>query len=459
MIEDFEYKFREIYFYIGAFGITQKPLYPWEMETASEVDKLEFKIQVNKGFRIGQSLILEEILKLYHDKKQLKLEYMQARKVKDEIQKRLITNASKVVEHRIKILRHLVDFIAWQMLGHQYFKARRFHSGDTSRPDLLETNLKSVIEAVDYFHRKDPINFALITDLTTFIDVGDLLVSSEKSLMIVECKSGSVQWQVNALIHELGKDNWKEVVENLVKNKGKKKAGDMLKQASRTLNQLVKGSRVANFLNNEEGKDTFTDFKVDVYESKIHIKNYYNELIESFTKSIVIGYNLNVIENIVFYAVIRNVSTNEGYKIFTEMLDKLEMRAQKIDYLHQLNIPIKAPLFVKPFPKEVMIELLMGKVKLFLAIDLDGLIQMFNERGLQARWMSRKETNKYLDSKPQYIPYMNNHQGILITIDKHEIVLGSQFLTKILLDNITPSSFIDQYKSYHGEPIRKSSDE
>lgn len=457
-MENFEHKFREIYFYIGAFGITQKPLYPCDIETASEVDKLEFKIQVNKGFRIGQSLILEEILKLYYDKKQLKKEFIQASKVKDEIQKKLISNASKLVEHRIKILRHLVDFIAWQMLGHQYFKARRFHSGDKNRPDLLETNLESVIESVDYFHRKDPINFALITDLTTFIDVGDLLVSAEKSLTIVECKSGSVQWQVNDLIDELGKDNWKEVVENLVKNEGKKKAGDMLKQASRTLNQLDKGSRVINFLNNEEGKDTFTDFEVNIYESKIHIENYYNQLNQSFTKSIVIGYNLNVIENIVFYSVIRNVSTNEGYKIFTELLDKLEMRTHTIDYLHQLNIAIKAPLFVKPFPKEVIIELLMGRIKLFLAIDLDGLIQMFNERGIQARWMSKKETNKYLDSKPQYIPYMNNHQGILITIDKHEIVLGSQFLTKILLDNILPSSFIDQYKSYYGEPIRKSSD-
>lgn len=454
-MENFEHKFREIYFYIGAFGITQKPLYPWDMETASEVDKIEYKIQVHKGFRIGQAIIIEEILKLYYDKKQLKVEYIGARNSKYEKLKKYINSELKIIEHRIKILRHLADFVAWQMLGHQYFRARRFYSGDKGRPDLFETNLESVIEAVAYFHRKDPINFALITDLTTFIDVGDLLLSSEKSLSIVECKSGSVQWEVDVLIRELGKDNWKDVVENLVKVKGKKRAGDMLKQASRTLNQMDKGTRVTTFLNNEEGKDTFTDSQVNIYESKIPLQNYYEKLIESFTESIVSGYSLNVIENIVFYAVIRNVSANEGYKIFTGLLDDLEIRSQNIDYLHQLDIPIKEPLFVKPFSKEIMIELLMGRIKLFLAIDLDGLIQMFNERGIQARWMSRKETNKYLDSKPQYIPYMNNHQGILITIDKHEIVLGSQFLTKILLDNITPSSFIDQYKSYHGEPIRK----
>lgn len=454
MTEDFEYKLREIYFYIGAFGITQKPIYPWEMKTASEEDKLEFKIQVHKGFRIGQALIIEEILKLYHDKKQLKLEYIEARKIKDEKLKTYINTALKIVEHHIKILRHIADFIAWQMLGHQYFKARRFYSGDKSRPDLLQTNLESVIKAVDYFHRKNPINFALITDLTTSIDVGDLLVSSEKSIAVVECKSGTIQWEVNALLSELAKDNWKEVVENLIKNKGKKKAGDMLKQASRTLNQLDKGTRVITFLNNEGGKDTFSNFQVDIYESKIPLQNYYEELIESFTESIVLGYSLNVIENIVFYALIRNVSANEGHNIFTKLLDDLELRYQETDYLHQLDIPVKAPLFVKPFSKEIMIELLTGKIKLFLAIDLDGLILLFNERGIQARWMSKKETNKYLDSKPQYIPYMNNHQGILITIDKNEIVLGSQFLTKILLDNITPSSFVDQYKSYRGRPIK-----
>lgn len=247
MTEDFEHKFREIYFYIGVFGITQKPLYPWDMEIASEVDKIEYQIQVHKGFRIGQALIIEEITKLYYDKKQLKYEYIEARKSKNEKLKNYINTALKIVEHHIKILRHLADLIAWQMLGHQYFKARRFYSGDKGRPDLSETNLESVIKAVDYFHRKAPINFALITDLTTFIDVGDLLVSSAKSLAIVECKSGSIQWQVNALLSELLQDNWKEVVEDLIKNKGKKKAGDMLKQASRTLNQLDKGTKVTNF--------------------------------------------------------------------------------------------------------------------------------------------------------------------------------------------------------------------
>lgn len=456
MTEDFEYKLKEIYFYIGAFGITQKPIYPWEMETASEVDKLEFKIQVHRGFRIGQALIIEEILKLYHDSKQLKLEYDKARKIKDERIQKGIKNILNSIEYRVSILRHLADFIAWQMLGHQYFKARRFHSGDKSRPDLLETNLESVIKAADYFHKKDPINFALITDLTTFIDVGDLLVSSENSIAIVECKSGSVQRQVNILLEELGKDNWKETVEKLIKIEGQKKAGNILKQASRTVNQMDKGSRVSNFLNNEGGKDTFTESHVNIYESKIPLQNYYDELIKSFTESIVSGYSLNVVENIVFYAVMRDITADEGYEIFNRLVDNLEMRSQKIDYLHQLNIPIKSPLFVKPFSKEIMFELITGKIKLFLAIDLDELIQMFNERGLQARWMSRKQTNRYLDTKPQYLPYMNKHQGILITIDKNEIVLGSQFLTKILLDNIKPSSFIDQYKSYYGKPIEKS---
>ena len=153
-MNEFEHKIREIFFYIGSFGIRQKQLNIFEPHLITEEDKIEFSIQVHRGFRIGQAIIIEEILKLFAEKKFIKNEFVEARKSKDKDLLKILTIAQDEVDYRIKILRHFTDFIAWQLFKGQYFTARRFHSGETTRPDLLNTNFQSVVSAANYFHQQ-----------------------------------------------------------------------------------------------------------------------------------------------------------------------------------------------------------------------------------------------------------------------------------------------------------------
>lgn len=454
-MDDFEYKLREIFFYIGSFGIRHKQINIFKPHLITEEDKIEFTTYVYKGFRIGQSLIVEEILNLYEDKKFIKKQFLEARKSKDKSLLNVLEGSRYEVDYRIKILRHFADFIAWQLFKGQYFMARRFHSGDKSRPDLLNTNFQSVINAANYFHKESPLNFALITDLTTFIDVGDILLASPNTLTIVECKSGEVQNKVHKLIDELKGDDWMKAIEKLVKENSKKGAKSILDQTQRTINQLHKGTKARDFIRNEAGTDTFSDKEVQIFESKIPEQNYYDKIIEAFNDAIIPGYSSGAIEDVIFFAVFRNNKVDMAFDIFNAMANELSGRTHRTNYLYQLELPIKQPLFFKPFGEEIIFELLTGRLKLFLVIDIDKLIELFNSTGIKARWMTRKETNKYLDDKPMYRPYMYENQAIQVEVADRKLVLGSQFLTKILLDNVTPSSFVDQYKSYLTKPITK----
>lgn len=454
-MEEFEYKIREIFFYIGSFGIRQKQINIFEPKSISDNDKTEFLTQVHRGFRIGQSLIIEEILKLYEDKVFVKEKFVEARKQKDKNLLKFLSTSQNEIEYRINILRHFSDFIAWQLLKRQYFKARRFHSGEKERPDLLNTNFQSVINAVNYFHKQNSFDFALISDLTTFIDVGDIVLATKNSLIVVECKSGEIQAKVNKFLDKLAGSDWKKAVEDLAKEHTNKKALKILDQAKRTLNQHHKGAKLSHFMNHESGTDTFSDAEVEIYESKITEKYYYNEIEMAFKEAIIPGFSTGIIEDIVYFTVFRDNKTGMAFEVFNSMVKELNSKTHKTDYLHQLDLPIKEPLFCKPFGEEAIFELLTGKLIFLLAIDIDALIALFNLKGFKARWMTRKETNKYLDSKPMYKPYILQNQAIQIEAGKHIIVLGSQFLSKILLDNVTPSSFVDQYHSYSEKPIKK----
>lgn len=451
-MDEYEHKIREIFYYLGRYGIEKKKLDIFNPKSITESDKIEFKIHVHKGFRIGQSLIIEEIIRLYKQNQIIKDSKITARTSKDKKVLNTIINEQNKIDFKIKILRHFADFIAWQVLGGHYYKARRFYSGKKERPDLLNTNLESVVKIVDIFHRNDEKDFALITDLTSFIDVGDILLIKYNSICVIECKSGEKQIIANEFLENIMCDNWQEVVEDLGKSHGKN-ALKIIEQAQRTINQIDKSRKLVNFLNDDRGKDAFSDMEIEIFESKIPEQKYYDELINSFEESKLDNSSYGIIEDIIYYAIYRSPKTQIAYEIFNKMVEQLDLKTVSCDYLHLLELPLKEPLFFKPFGEEIIIDLLTERIKLYLAIDLDKLIFLFNQKGFEARWMTRKETNKYLDSKPLQKPFMHKNQSIQVKIKNSELVLGSQFLTKLLLDNITPSSFVDQYHSYSNKPI------
>jgi hypothetical protein len=162
-VQEFEQKIRRIFHLIAEYGITKKPLdfrYP---EKISQEDKDEFLIKVHKGFRLGQDEIIKEIIPLLKKREALLKDELEARKIKNKQLLEEKYNQKIKVEYKIRILRHFADFIAWQIFKNDYYKARRFFSGSRSRPDLLHSNLISVLYAVESFHSEDEKNFALIS--------------------------------------------------------------------------------------------------------------------------------------------------------------------------------------------------------------------------------------------------------------------------------------------------------
>jgi len=86
--------------------------------------------------------------------------------------------------------RKLMDCVAWQMLEMQLYAARRLYQSQRP-PSLKHSNFNSVKSASDFETSEDHAKFALISDLTSFVQVGDLLVyDADKGLAVVEVKEG-----------------------------------------------------------------------------------------------------------------------------------------------------------------------------------------------------------------------------------------------------------------------------
>lgn len=440
-MEAFENKIKEIFHLIGEYGITQKPLDFRFPDKISEQDKVEYLIQVRKGFRLGQQRIIEEIIPLLKDNQNLKIKELEAKRAKNKEQLKQIIKEKNLIDFKIKLLRHFADFIAWQIFRNDYYKAKRFYSGNRTRPDLLHSNLQSVLNAVDQFHSEDDLNFALISDLTSFIDIGDILLVKNNNIFIVECKEGNVQQKVLEFIDELKKDDFDPKTIDYSDKDLK-----FLDQVDRTLNQIKKGSRASVFLNKEEGIDPFSEINIKVFGTAKPREYYFEYLLHLIEESKVDSSTYGEVEEVIYIGVYREDKIVPSGFVFDYIVKKLYQNYIIVDYLSVVGLPLKEPLFFKPFGTEIIFNLMFGRLKLFLAINFDKFIELFNKNGIEAKWLTRKETHKLLEGK-RFKPFVYKNRAIEINVNGKSFVLGDSFVIYLLLDNITPSSLIDRYRS------------
>ena len=116
-----------------------------------------------------------------------------------EAQRRTLTKRSAEVPRLDSwhwLVRKLADSIAWMLIGpDNLWIARRlckFGWGDEALTSLTHSNYESVMEFVTNHNAADPDSFALMSDITSFVHLGDALVREKTGLRTVELKEGAV---------------------------------------------------------------------------------------------------------------------------------------------------------------------------------------------------------------------------------------------------------------------------
>lgn len=441
MINPFELKIREIFYLVGEYGIKNTPNY--KVFSKSEEEKKEFLINCRKGFRLGQKVMVIEAVRILTEFKKKKVIEKKAKKQKD---KKLLEELAEDIwqlEYDLALIRHFADFLAWLVFRNEWHKIRRFYSGERTRPSLLESNLQSVLASVEHFHSLDDLNFALITDLTSFIDIGDLIVMTADKVLFIECKSGQVQQHIFEFIEELLTDDFDPAKVDYT-NKNNK----FFDQLERTLRQQERNSHAVKFFNTEEGIDPFSkkEIKLTISTAK---PVYYHEILEKVAnESFEDDSAYNSVEDIIHIAAYRESKLGPSKFIFDTMLKNELENYIIIDYMQLVYAPLKEPLLFKSIGKETIFDLMFNRLYIFLALDLDKLIELFNKKGVKARWLTEKETNKYLSQGPPK-PFVYNKRGIQISTNGHTLVLGTTFTVNLLLDNMTPSALVNRYAMLH----------
>lgn len=166
-------------------------------------EQKNFVIQVHKGFFMVQNNAIFMLKKILKEQKALKSDLKQARKEHNKKRAQEIDASLRTVKYQEMVVRKSVDSIAWQLFAYDITIMRRVYYGQ-ELIDITDSNLESEQFYIERYIEENPEAFVLISDLTSFIQVGDVVTfTPREGLKIGELKEGKVNAEVFQMINDI----------------------------------------------------------------------------------------------------------------------------------------------------------------------------------------------------------------------------------------------------------------
>jgi hypothetical protein len=183
MVSEFEEKARQIFRLICRYDEGRLFVNP---ATGKYEPRAEIRAR-HTSFAKAQDTIVSELLSIVVRMRELKIEIKSARHNRNKNDEHTLEREQRILEYKDAILRKLADSIAWQLIGGRKDIAQYLYIRALP-PSIDQSNFESVKEEVDRFNQSDCATFSLLSDLTSFVQIGDILAWGPGGLRVIEVK-------------------------------------------------------------------------------------------------------------------------------------------------------------------------------------------------------------------------------------------------------------------------------
>jgi hypothetical protein len=416
----------------------------WEGEPQAPVDwsaetGLHFYSKSNEGFKKAQKLLIEERTEYQQQLRDATSQLKKARGLRIKLDIERLSRKISIIETRLSVLAHVADGIAWILLGGQIHRARRLHMQETEQKFLDSSNIAHAIKTADIIN-ENPLDFALLSDIGGIVQIGDLLVRRPTSVEIIELKEGGVNDTITKLF-----DTTEQAGQSIADLDLSMFDAKTVKQAQRMIRQREKKANADELITNDIGIDPVTKRPMVVSTPLIETEQYHEELADLRAQLKTKTWAYTCIESCLHIGMYRDESIQTlAPTVIESLLKGSTSNYRLLDWLDIIN-QVTEPIFAKHFDQDFVLDFLTGQVKVIMGLNFDALIDTFNVFGLQAEWMTTKETTKLKsqgNNTARQMVTINNRSIRLVSPNKDDItnVLGGGVMSKILFDNIYPSN-------------------
>ncbi len=406
----------------------------------------KFMEETHKGFLLAQDRLIELLTISLKEKKDLKNNNKIINRSKVVINKDIVIEKNKndliTITYQEKVLRSIADTIAWKMIGRDITTARRLYAGEEVI-DITNSNIESCIRSVNAIMQEDSANMALISDLTSFIQVGDILSYNykQKALEIFEVKEGKVNGEILDILKTFMSNKCKYSLAKSLELKDH----NFHKQFDRVIKQADKDSSVMKTIETGEGTDLYTGLNVKIPKEAIVVDDYtdiFNPLIEKAHKK---GWSIEVIDNCLLIGVyfIKKMPSS-AFEAWIEPFDRI---TPTYDFRYSFNLPTNCPLFAHDIYDNYLIDIALGDIVIKMAVAMDDFLTLCNKAGLNYKWLSKKETARINSNVPTSNRIFElDGRGIELIIGDKNLYLGDGTILRMFSMFTKPESAIDLLK-------------
>ena len=419
-------------FLIRAYGTDQYFKKHPSIATIENYD--EFFGLANEGMKKAQLILLDKIRLNIQEQENLKGDIKKLRQTnpKDKEPIKALQQQLKIAEWHENIYRSLVHMMVWQMFGGHREIIAQHYLEEKGTKSLNDEGFKATVKVAETIN-KDPLKFALIADLATNMQVGDLVVWTKNGIELNEVKTGEMNKKALDLfkfyaINEIDPD---ERIALMDESHFKDQLKRMLKQKE----TLRKTAKIVNTGFGVYQKDENTTMHL---QDSVFVEEKFDDEIIGLYQSIKDEkWAYTNVEGIVNIGVCREEwrgtigetvlkTTNNGFPVY--------------DLRQGLGVHAGEGLFSKPYPEDMIMDILFGKVQIFVGIDYDKLIEYANDIGLPLRWSTKRELQDIRERSPLAVNeiFGFNNKGLVIADGETQAFLGMGFMSRLLFDNKTP---------------------
>jgi len=452
---DFETVVREIGNLAFAHGLKTGGL---AFPSDGQEKKARFIAACHEGYALAQNRLIEELVKIEDELLDSKNNLKELRRSRDVNAIKQTESKIFVLENQRYILKKIGDGLAWTILRGELWKMRRFYLGEKPRY-LRSTNLESVKRVVDE-RNKDKMRFALMTDLTSCIQVGDIIEISfaDKHLNLIEVKEGVMNEKITDVLDSFSKTHCERIPYLFAKQESL----PALKQLIRTVKQDQRMDEVVKVIRTGKGKDLSLNKQLFIPDKYYIEEDYFDEIREAANECKQKGFSIKGIDGCLLIGMFDQEMAHDSQLGFAHSIYHLkhpeaqcllettpERGREEIesiiaerypvhDLIQGLRIPSAMPPFLWPVENELIMDIVFRRKVMLLYLDFEKMFQLASSFGIKCEWAERKaETNwKPKDFFSQF------GKRPLLTKCGRQLLMGDGTLARIIFNGVRPASVL-----------------
>jgi hypothetical protein len=389
------------------------------------------------GYDLAQRQIAELVIESEDAVSDLTKRLKELRRLHDKAAKDVLTQINALRARQL-ILRRLVDSILYTLIRGENWLLRRLtvdlqiHSID---PSVLR---KTIQVAVDR-NREDRLKFNLVSDLSTVVQIGDLLevdvtAQDDRKWKVVELKEG----KINKVLAQIIEHEGASLSESALNSMKELVSDTAPKQAKRMLRQRTRMHELDRIVDTDQGLDPLRNVEIHMTPDSVEVQNYCAHVERGYELAKQKGVGaLDVDRCLRIFAISTERAKGNLWgsarHVFFHMAHperscalKMEQNSGQRDeevrmlnsvpyfvdlVAYNMNVPIADPIFIMFGNEEMILDLVMGRIKMFVQFDVESFFDLANNEQIKMRWISGKEAEKIKHLSTHY-PGTSDYWGV-----------------------------------------------